>query len=82
MKGHYALYTFSLHCYRAMEERKKAAIEAEEQRRKKALEERRRAQLEATERFKVVVGKLKTVPKKPKSKDVDGRLLMLCSLVA
>ena len=58
-----------------MEERKKAALEAEEQRRKKALEERRKAQLEATERFKVVVGKLKTVPRKPKGKDIESKSL-------
>lgn len=44
---------------RAMEDKKRAMAEAEEQRRRKALEDRRQSQQQATDRFRSAVGRIK-----------------------
>lgn len=43
-----------------MEDKKRAMIEAEEERRKKALEDRRRCQQQATDRFRSAIGRMKS----------------------
>ena len=58
---------------RALEARKRAMEEAEEERRRRALEERRRTQREATERCKMAISRLRLSSRTSSSTTTNSR---------
>ena len=58
--------------WRALEQKKRAMAQAEEERRRRALEERRQAQREATERCKMAISRLRASsrPLHPRARDI------------
>ena len=47
---------------RTLEQKKRAMVQAEEERRRKALEDRKKVQVEATQKFKSAINRLKSMP--------------------